>query len=438
MKYRFSVLHAVPAALLGLICLPELAAQHDATPCHLKYIRELPTDPCNDYRLYAPLVPEHTPVKTIRLVLHVVQQDAGLPPRNFEDNDTGRNWINAMLWQLNVIFRNLAPPSHSVPECPSEHIKHARIQFRTEGLFFHQSSRHWNQNPRSAGATWCNIWDDLAAHNPAVPEALRENALHVFIVYSTWSEHHTGFSPGIGDLHANFVVVGGYYKHLFDEENPDLDNAPYTAALTLAHEIGHACGLYHSEAGDFCCDTQTGPTNNLMHSKAASLTQCQLARMHYLLESGEHRTASGSGSTLWKTIATDYCAKDESRSIVIPAGETVVWAEVKKLTTDVVVEAGAQLIIRCRIGLPDGARIVVKRGARLVIDGGVVTHNKSMWPLCFGGEWEGILVDGTAREYAEGENLGAPSLPDPAGPGAVWLRGAVLEHARNGLRSVPK
>lgn len=404
-------------------------------PCRLRFITDMPAEPCNDYRLHAPLVPEHTPVKVIRLVVHVVQQDAGSPPRNFEDNATGRNWINAMLWHLNVIFRNLVPPGHTDENCPAAYMKQARIQFRTDSIFFHQSSRHWNQNPRGGrgGDTWCDIWDNLVAANPAIPEELRENAFHVFLVHSTWSEMHTGYSPGIGALHANFVVLGGYYLTLFETENPEYDHIPHGAALSLAHEFGHAFGLFHTDGGDFCCDTPGGNTNNLMHGKDAALTQCQLARMHYLLESGENKTASGLGSGAWKTIVTDYCQKDANNPIVIGPGQSTVWAAEKKLNADVIVQAGGQLVIRCRIGLPDDAQITVERGARLIVDGGTITHNSALWPRCPGGAWKGIFVDGTVSVLQAEDVLDEASMPGPGAPGAVWLRDARMEHAGKGL-----
>lgn len=414
-------------ALLVLVWLGFSLTARAQADCRLQFAAELPTDSCRDYRDYAPLEASHTPVKLIRIVVHVVQQDAGLPARNFENNSTGHDWVNAMLWQLNVIFRNLVPLSHPIADCPSTYMKDARIQFRTDSIFFHQDSRHWKHSSRG-GATWCNIWDNLVGDNPDIPNDLKDNAFHVFLVHSTWSEWHTGFSPGIGILYQNFVVMGGYYIALFENEKPDLDNTPYGAALTLAHEFGHAFGLYHSNGGDYCCDTETGKTNNLMNSGAAALSECQLGRMHYLLESGEHATQKGQTSGIWEAIATDYCSKDESYDIEIPAGQTVVWTAPKKLTTDIVVRTGAQLIIRCRIGLPDDARIEVERGARLILDGGSITHNHTLWPRCASGIWGGITAKGGVRRIAEGKDLSAPPLPKPRQAGEIWVRNAGLEH----------
>jgi hypothetical protein len=170
-----------------------------------------------------------------------------------------------------------------------------------------------------------------------------------------------------------------------------------------------------------------------MLAKEAALTECQLARMHYLLESGDNKAVAGGGSDAWKTIATDYCNKDETNPIVIAPGQNVVWAAGKKLNTDIVVQPGAQLLIRCRTGLPTGARITVERGARLIVDGGTITHNREMWPRCEGGTWEGIFVDGEIKEIPAGELIDTAALPDPRAPGAVWLRDARIAHAREGL-----
>ena len=421
------------ALFAGLLLFSICAAAQ--IPCRLLYATNLPAAPCDDYREHVPLIPEHTPIKTLRLVVHVVQQDADSLPRNFEDNETGRYWINTMLWHLNVIMRNLVPQSPAAEECPTAHIRHSRIQFRTDSLFFHQNSRHWNQNPRGgrAGDTWCDIWDTLVEANPDMPEELKDNAFHVFLVHSTWSEMHAGYSPGIGVLHANFVVLGAYYLSLFERENPEYEHLPHAAALSLAHEFGHAFGLFHSDSHDYCCDTPSSASNNLMIGKGIALTECQLARMHYLLESGDNKAVSGRGSDAWKTIVTDYCNKDETNPIIIGPGQNVVWAAGKKLNTDIVVQAGAQLLIRCRTGLPTGARITVERGARLIVDGGTITHNHEMWPRCDTGSWEGIFVDGTVSALQPEDVLDEASLPDPGAPGAVWLRDARIAHARKGV-----
>lgn len=411
-------------------------AQPGAAPCTLSYVSHLPTEPCRDYRQYAPVIPEHTPIKNIRLAVHVVQQDKDSLPRNFEDNPTGHDWINMLLWQLNVIYRNVDPPSRPVEECPSAHMKHSRIQFRKEATFFHKSSQHWNQNPRGRprnGDSWCNIWDDLVASNPAISDDMRDNAFHVFLVHSTWSETHTGFSPGIGALHANFVVLGGYYITLFESADPPYDHAPHGAAIALGHELGHAFGLYHTDGGDYCCDTYEAKTNNIMNSGGSGMTECQLARMHYLLESGNNCSMAGHCSTAWKTIETDYCSKDDSYDIIIPSGQTVIWAVEKKLNTDVIVRAGAQLVIRCRIGLPNEARIIVEQGGQLVIDGGTITHNKALWPRCNSGEWGGIAVAGAVVELAPYDILPETVPLHASGLGRVLLRRALIEHAGTGI-----
>lgn len=405
--------------------------------CSLSSANAFPGSPCKDYSKHAPIVASHTPIKTLRLVIHVVQQDAGLPTRNFEANNQSHlNWLGEMVRQTNIVYRNLTVVSPSDPVCPSAHIVHSRIQVELESIYFHQRTQHWNQNPFGAD-TYCDIWDNLVANNNSIPVELKENAFHVFLVHSTWTTTVSGYSPGIGKLHSNHVVVGGFYHNLLELNSPAPHDVTYGTAVTLVHELGHAFGLHHSNGQDYCCDTpETGAGNNIMHAAfgpSSALSQCQLARMHFMLESGSNCSSAGMCSSAWKTIKTDYCNLDESYDIVIPSGSTVVWEAEKKLNTDIIVQTGGQLIIKCKIGLPDKARIIVERGARLIVDGGMLTHNKTMWPRCTSGKWESIIVAG---------NTGLPHHPDmkndnyplqPNDPGIVILRNATIENAMNAI-----
>ena len=80
-------------------------------------------------------------------------------------------------------------------------------------------------------------------------------------------------------------------------------------ANLIRHELGHCLNLYHTNVGsDFCGDTPTASSNNVMHRDGGSqhaLTQCQAGRMHYwlnndagaasILQSG-HQTSTIAGT----------------------------------------------------------------------------------------------------------------------------------------------
>ena len=61
------------------------------------------------------------------------------------------------------------------------------------------------------------------------------------------------------------------------------------------------------------------------------------------------------------------------------------WNSCKDLESHIIIESGATLTIRCRVSLPVDAKIEVKSGAKLIIDGGRL-HNDC------GDLWQGIEI----------------------------------------------
>lgn len=94
-------------------------------------------------------------------------------------------------------------------------------------------------------------------------------------------------------------------------------------------------------------------------------------------------------------------------------------------TGHIEIATGATLTITGELRLLTNAHIIVRRGARLVVDGGTITRK-----LCFE-RWGSIYVEGNS-ELPQPED---PSVAlDPLGPGVVWLRnGATIEYARNAI-----
>ncbi len=89
--------------------------------------------------------------------------------------------------------------------------------------------------------------------------------------------------------------------------------------------------------------------------------------------------------------------------------------------TDLIVQSGAKLTIKCLVHLPAAARIVVEPNAQLIIDGGHITN------LC-DEQWSGIEVWGTSNQHQY-------PIDHPTYQGLVVLKnGATIEHAREAIR----
>lgn len=101
---------------------------------------------------------------------------------------------------------------------------------------------------------------------------------------------------------------------------------------------------------------------------------------------------------------------------------TIWWGDDQLIDCDIEIESGATLTIHNIVKMTDNARIIVKRGAKLIVDGGTITN------LCTN-RWKGIEVWGTSN------------LPqDESGAqGVVELKNdAVIENAVTAIETVKR
>ncbi len=206
-----------------------------------------------------------------------------------------------------------------------------------------------------------------------------------------------------------------YYDHFFDTSNfgvGERDIVNYKSVTV--HEILHNLGLRHSFVCDNTCRTvdinteadcntpgdvcstainggpnagqcanrYTSPTNNMMRhgAVATAITPCQLGiiQYHLLVVRPDY-------------LEFDFCTLSEP-DIVIQSGQHIVWNSTRYLRSNVVVENGASLTIRCLLGMPEGSAITVQQGGKLIVDEGEITN------LC-GETWQGIEVLGNPNTH---------------------------------------
>ncbi|MGB0931437.1 MAG: hypothetical protein ACPGVB_11705, partial [Chitinophagales bacterium] len=114
--------------------------------------------------------------------------------------------------------------------------------------------------------------------------------------------------------------------------------------------------------------------------------------------------------------------------ITVSVDET--WNYDIKMYEDIVVESGATLTISCTVRMPDNARIIVERGAKLILDGGSITNACEPDPANnITGMWGGIQVWGGNTQTHLSNNTG--QLISPAellGTGAGSYPQALTDH----------
>ena len=404
----------------------------------LNFIGSLPTTGCNNHYNFAPLISSQTPIKTVQVIFHVFQKDDGT--RNFQNTPTDIAMLNNIMAGVNDRYSNIQAVSHPVVACPTAHIIDSRIRFSLNSIHFYQDSDAWGAGDAyNTTFNGCDIYDLYVTNNTSLTTSQKNNSIHVFLVGCridpvTGQEIFVqgGYASGIPSADENFVVEKGNYYVAVESPTANPANLYGFVATNFGHEFGHCMGLYHTDGGDYCCDTHQAPigtTNNIMdYAGGHAITQNQLARMHYIM-SGK------TFSDVFETDITDYCTKDESYDIIIPSGTTQIWDVDKKLNTDIVIETGAQLIIKCRVGLPTGGNIIVNRGARIFVDGGTITHNKTFTGKCGSSDkWGQIYVFGD-RNFPQAPGMISETYAlNPLGPGfAIFKNGAMIEQGNNAI-----
>ncbi len=91
----------------------------------------------------------------------------------------------------------------------------------------------------------------------------------------------------------------------------------------------------------------------------------------------------------------------------------------RKIYQDVVVDSGSTLTVKCTLSLVPQARIIVRPGGKLIVDGGTLTS------ACTGEMWQGIFVEGHSNLHQTAANQGK----------VVLKNGAVIENALCGIRT---
>ena len=129
-------------------------------------------------------------------------------------------------------------------------------------------------------------------------------------------------------------------------------------------------------------------------------------------EIGKTHQAFGIYPSLWQFIDCDQNYNSPTANRIVTTNE--VWDLKMRLYSNVIVKAGATLTISCEILMPYDGNITVERGARLIVDGGIVRRANTCTPSQF---WRGIVVNGN-------NSLAQPlGMPTANQAGVVLLKG---------------
>ena len=248
--------------------------------------------------------------------------------------------------------------------------------------------------------------------------------MHFFFQAQDVSNWWTGIAEGIGDetnslvgINNNILIVDNVWD-TYDSNTGELGK--WGKYGLLNHEAAHLLGLRHTflqdngipnDPNEPCpdtaqnyrcdclrfniprCDEIKELDNNVMNynNDKTAWTPCQLCIIHDYFS---NRTPT--------YIIQDYCTNHQP-PVYVPeeapttTGEIITWNSTRNMQGDIIVRSGNTLIISCTVRMPDNARIIVERGAKLILGGGNITNACEPDPVNgITGMWGGIEVWGNA------------------------------------------
>jgi hypothetical protein len=334
---------------------------------------------------------------------------------NFQQNDPQHMaFLNSIEGELNSRAANLSLPLVGGVQSGA-YIQDSRIRFKVLGIYFHQDDIGWTNNGSS-----CNNY--CFANFSVDPE----HSLNIFFYgHNIGNGVFGGCGPGMLGECSNFVALQNLYTQFLNSPPSGnyLGGSPWATMPLIFHEIGHCLGLRHSwdsnsqfpdkpteSFGNWCNPTnQSGCSNNVMSYSVdkSYLSPQQVGHIHQLL----------TGS--WRGKLLESCFYDPSLTISVNNGQINTWDWGKTIGGDLIISNNSTLIVKCKISMPEGGKVIVQPGSRLIIDGGSFVNNCD-------GMWEGIEVWGNANLAQNFTNQGVVELKN----------GAFIEYAINGIRTI--
>jgi len=369
--------------------------------------KKISSNSCSKIASYIPdtLTSELTPMRTVRINVHVIQDGKG--KNNFNEEE-GRKFIGHLIQntndRLNSNVKMNLPKDNMTAVTPIPYryvLTGDPNNSADDGIYFHQDDTLFAMNKKSKKKD--NVYDRRQYDTYGVQ---KQKVINIFLIEhypdSVASSTYKPSNDGVG-MGPWVKLVGSYHlwKHPHITAKGDtIRFGPWNLGGLMNHELGHCFGLNHTwNADDGCDDTPKSPgcwnfgpppceipSNNVMDYNASqiALTPCQIGKvcMNFFRDKGAR-----------DYLVRDWCTYTKERSIIISDGQQTEWNGSVDVFGDLIIENNATLTIRCMVSMPPGSKIILSPKATLIIDGGTITSR------CEDGEWDGMVNRFTRRNH---------------------------------------
>ncbi|MBK7888661.1 MAG: T9SS type A sorting domain-containing protein [Bacteroidetes bacterium] len=327
-------------------------------------------------------IPDVTdPIKTVLVNLIIIQDANGLGnfdpwnSLNPQQAQVDRNRLNSIMGWVNTAFysnhwvHNLNPPNVT-----PQFIDDTRIRFEVAGIYEYKDATMFLATNQSACVNWLNSID---------PDKM--NQMNIFFVGSNVGNlSGAAMFPSFTNMNYNTGII--IYNKYFGG-NPVGD---FSTAASLAHELGHNLGLYHSYGPTTCteshkdylwdlfgyssvtpplsslCPFPTGASNDLMGSQ-------QDCRYTSALQMGwMHRALALSSVRKYVKCDVNYGGEFE-----ITTAED--WDFDIRVYKNIRIKSGGVMNLTCNLVMSENSKIFVEEGGKLNVDGGKISSVCNMW-----------------------------------------------------------
>lgn len=309
---------------------------------------------CDDIENYLPN--NNTPIRRYRVNFRIIQM-TGNSPNNFQNTPQHISFLMSFVDFANNRLANLIEPTD--PSCGGQMYSAIQYSLTQNDIYFVQDN--------TGNACGCSNNTNYLINNLCYKS---EHEINVFFTEQN-DDGHSGCGWGGSGILNWAILQRKFTKYQDFLNNPNVQIAWLVEEYgkLLIHEIMHTTGCSHQ--GHLCnniCTNSGGSQDNMIPHALKIIHE-----------------------DLFGLDAVNYLECDNPNiTTTILNGENILWDIGRIERGDVVVESGGKLTITCTVAFPPRAKLIVKPGGKLIIDGGRLMSS------C-GSEWLGVEVWGNPQ-----------------------------------------